>query len=107
MQMLGFVPHEPDINSYRSRSGAPRTEMSTDVSVQRRITNVQLDVHPIERALVISYELDCVISDKNDVANDTAFLQRTVRIKNLAAVSIHSSGSNSFECQPRLSDVLL
>ncbi|XP_028966834.1 kinesin-associated protein 3 [Galendromus occidentalis] len=61
--------------------------MATDVNVQRRITNVQLDVHPVERALIISYELDCVISDQDDVASDTAFLQRKVRIKNLAADS--------------------
>ncbi|XP_022705922.1 kinesin-associated protein 3-like isoform X3 [Varroa jacobsoni] len=51
--------------------------------VRRRISNVQLDVHPVERAIVISYELECAVTEAGEIVTDSAFLQRTVRIRNL------------------------
>lgn len=51
------------------------------------MTNVQLDVHPVERALIISYELECSVTDAEGIITDSAFLQRVVRVKNLDTVS--------------------
>ncbi|OQR76801.1 kinesin-associated protein 3-like [Tropilaelaps mercedesae] len=51
--------------------------------VYRRIGSVQLDVHPVERALIISYELECALTEGDEIVTDSAFLQRTVRVRNL------------------------